>query len=298
MGIEEVIWTIQNLPNDWRNFLDIFLVAAIFFGALQLVRGTRAATVLRGIAIMLLVMWALSTLLNLQAFSFLLQTILTAMLIAVPVIFQDELRRWLDRVGRIGLVDIVSQIGQERQSALITELRDAVRILSKQQHGALIVIERDTGLAEYIDTGVYIDAATNSHLLLTLFYPKTTLHDGAVIIRGDRIVAAACTMPVSNRRNMPDPRMGLRHRAGLGISEVSDAIVIIVSEESGKISVVSEGRFIRGIDADRLAIILNEFIKMEARTGLPYWLTRLINSLPTLRKRKQESSDERKRRVA
>lgn len=295
MGIEEVIWTIQNLPSDWRNFLDIFLVATIFFAALQLVRGTRAATVLRGIAIVLLIMWALSTILNLQAFSFLLEAILTATLIAVPVIFQDELRLWLDRVGRIGLVDVVSQIGEERQSALITELRDATRMMSKQRHGALIVIERDTGLAEYVNTGVRIDSLTDSQLIQTIFYPKTTLHDGAMIIRGDSIVAAACTMPVSNRRNMPDPTMGLRHRAGLGISEVSDAIVIIVSEESGHISVVSEGRFIRGIDADRLAIILNEFIKMEPQFILPPWLMKLKEQIPALRKRKD---DDRKRRVA
>ncbi len=298
MGIEEVIWTIQNISSDWRNFLDIFLVAAVFFGALQLVKGTRAATVLRGIAISLLIMWALSTLLNLQAFSFLLQTVLTATLVAVPVIFQDELRRWLDRVGRIGLVDIVSQIGEERQAALITELRDAARAMSRLKHGALIVIERDTGLAEYINTGVEINARPENQLIQTIFFPKTSLHDGAMIIRGDKIVAVACTLPVSNRRNMPDPTMGLRHRAGLGISEVSDAIVIIVSEESGKISVVSEGRFIRGIDADRLAIILNEFIKMENQRGVPSWFSSVISSLPVLGKRKADKTDERKQRVA
>jgi len=295
LGLQEILWTIQNIPGDWRNLVDILLVAVIFFAALQLARGTRAATLLRGIALVLVAVWGLSTVLRLQAFSFLLSRLLTATFIALPVIFQEEIRRWLDRIGRFGLLDVMGNLGEERQQNLIDELCDAVRILSRSRHGALIAVERDIGLQEYIDSGVAMDALITSQLLQTAFYPKTALHDGAVIIRGDRAVAAACTLPVSSRRNMPDRSMGLRHRAGLGLSEVSDAIVVIVSEETGYISIVTGGRFIRGIDADRLASNLSEFIKSEKSTGLLYRIREIRDQFMN---KKDPSSDDRPRRVA
>src|SRR5690606_3386024 len=137
---------------------------------------------------------------------------------------------------------------------------------SRRRHGALIVMERETGLQEYIESGVPVDSAVTSELLQTIFFPNTALHDGAVIIRRDRIVAAACTLPISTARHLPDRQMGLRHRAALGISEVSDAVAIVVSEETGRISVVVGGRFIRGIDAERLAMILGEYIRQREVT--------------------------------
>lgn len=276
MGLREIFWSIQNLVGNWRNVLDVLLVAAIFFAVLQLVRGTRAATLLRGIALALLLLWSLSFLLNLQAFSWLLSRALTALLIALPVIFQEELRRWLDRLGRV-----IPIIGQEsvpvsERDNLIQQISDSVRYMSRRRHGALIVLERETGLEEYVESGVRLDSTATSELIQTIFFPKTPLHDGAVIVRGARIVAAACTLPISTVRHMPDRQMGLRHRASLGISEVSDAVAIIVSEETGRISVVVGGRFIRGIDAERLAMILGEYIRERSSGGrLLAWLQQL-----------------------
>ena len=276
MGLQEILWTLQSLPRSWQNILDVLVVAMVFFAVLQLVRRTRAATLLRGIAIVLIIVWLLSTVLNLLAFSWLLSRILTALAIALPVIFQDELRRWLDQVGRF-----IPQLGEESMppsahERQIGQICDAVRMLSRRRHGALIVLERETGLQEYIDSGVPVQALVTSELLQTIFFPNTALHDGAVIIRDDQIAAAACTLPISTARRLPDRHMGLRHRAALGISEVSDAVTVVVSEETGRISVVVGGRFIRGIDAERLAMILGEYIiKRHAPSRLSNWLHQL-----------------------
>lgn len=276
MVIRDFLWSIQNLLGSWLNVLDVLLVASIFFVILQLVRGTRAATLLRGMAVALLLLWSLSFLLNLRAFSWLLSRTLTAFSIALPVIFQDELRRWFDRLGR-SLPFMSRQIvpPDERQQ-LINSIADAVRYMSRRRHGALLVMERETGLQEYIESGVALDAKVTSELIQTIFFPNTALHDGAAIIRGDRLIAAACTLPISTARHMPDRQMGLRHRASLGISEVSDAVTIVVSEETGRISVVVGGRFIRGIDAERLAMILGEYIR-QRETGRRFtsWLQQL-----------------------
>lgn len=275
MGLQEILWTIESLPSSWQNVLDILLVSGVFFMILVLVRGTRAATLLRGIAIVIVMVWALSTVLNLQAFSWLLSRTLTALAIALPVIFQDELRRWLDRVGRFSPLSSQGTLSERETSQLIAEVCEAVRLLSRRRHGALIVLERDTGLNEYVESGVPLDAVITSALLQTAFFPNTALHDGAVIVRGGRAVAAACTLPISTTRRMPDPQMGLRHRAALGISEVSDAVAVIVSEETGRISVVVGGNFIRNIDADRLAMILGQYIRQRQSSRLETWFARL-----------------------
>lgn len=266
MVLPELLWSIQNLFSSWLNVLDVLLVAGVFFLILQVVRGTRAATLLRGFAVALLLLWALSFLLNLRAFSWLLSRTLTLATIALPVIFQDELRRWFDRLGRSLPLLGRHTVPPDRREQLINNIADAVRFMSRRRHGALIVMERETGLQEYIESGVPLNAAVTSELIQTIFFPNTALHDGAVIIRGDRIVAAACTLPISTARHLPDRQMGLRHRASLGISEVSDAVAIVVSEETGRISVVVGGRFIRGIDAERLAMILGEYIRQREDT--------------------------------
>jgi len=275
MGLQEILWTLESLPGSWQNVLDILLVASVFFLILLLVRGTRAATLLRGIAIVIVLVWGLSALLNLQAFSWLLSRTLTALVVAVPVIFQDELRRWLDRVGRFMPLVAAGTLPQDVTDEMIAEIVDAVRLLARRRHGALIVLERDTGLSDYVESGVKLNAEVTSALLQTTFFPNTALHDGAVIIRGGRLAAAACTMPISAARRLPDRQMGLRHRAALGISEVSDSVAVIVSEETGRISIVVSGRFIRGIDADRLAIILGEYIHARRISRLENWLRQL-----------------------
>lgn len=261
MGLQEVLWTIANLPRSWQNILDVLLVAIVFFLILQMVRGTRAATLLRGITMLLIVLWALSAVLNLRAFSWLFSKTLTALVVAVPVIFQEELRHWLDRLGRFAPLVGEESVGETEREHLLSEICDATRFLSRRRHGALIVLERETGLQEYVDTGVAMDSVVSSALLQTTFFPNTALHDGAVILRKDRIVAGACTLPISTARHLPDQRMGLRHRAALGISEVSDAVTVVISEETGNISVVVGGRFIQRIDVERLRMILGEYIR-------------------------------------
>ncbi|NDJ36530.1 MAG: TIGR00159 family protein [Chloroflexi bacterium] len=274
----------QNLLREWQNVLDVLLVASIFFLLFVLVRGTRAATLLRGIALVLVLVYSLSALLDLQAFSFLLSRTLTALAVALPVIFQDELRRWLDQVGRFGLFNLDTLGSDTKVSELITEVSDASRILSQQRHGALIVFERSTGLQEFIESGTRVDATITSVLLQTIFFPKTALHDGAVIIRGDQIAAAGCTLPVSSSRRMPDRRMGLRHRAALGMSEVSDAVIVVISEETGRISVVVGGRFVRrGIDSDSLPMVLGQYIKAEQRSRLSSWFNQMRQITRNLR---------------
>ncbi len=275
MGLQEILWAIQNLPRSWQNILDVLLVALVFFLILQLVRGTRAATLLRGIGIMLVLVWSLSFLLNLQAFSWLLSRTLTALAVALPVIFQEELRRWLDRLGRVLPLPGELRTLQVGQNPLIEEISDAVRYLSRRRHGALIVLERETGLQEYIESGVALDALVSSELLQTTFFPNTALHDGAAIIRGARLIAGACTLPISSARHLPDRQMGLRHRAALGITEISDAIAVVVSEETGRIAVVVGGRFIRNIDAERLAMILAEYLQPRHSSRLAAWLDSL-----------------------
>jgi diadenylate cyclase len=268
VGLREILWALENLPGSWQNVLDVLLVTLVFFLILQLVRGTRAATLLRGIGIVLVFVWLLSFIFELQAFSWLLSRTLTALAVALPVIFQEELRRWLDRVGRMIPLPGADGHPVEHHEGVIEEISDAARYMSRRRHGALIVLERETGLQEYIESGVEIDAVVSSELLQTIFFPNTALHDGAAIIRGDRIIAAACTLPISSARNLPDRQMGLRHRASLGITEISDAVAVVISEETGRISVVVGGRFIRGIDAERLAMILGEYLPEKQTSRL------------------------------
>lgn len=274
MGLQELLWTIQTFPGTWQNILDVLLVALVFFMILQGVRGTRAATVLRGIALVLVMVWALSVIFNLQAFSWLLSRTLGALAIALPVIFQEELRRWLDSLGRI--IQQGSRPDELQRDDVIGQTVDAVGYLSRRRHGALIVFERETGLQEYMATGTRLDAAASSELLQTIFFPNTALHDGAVILRGETIVAAACTLPISTARRLPDRSMGLRHRAALGISEVSDALCIVVSEETGRISLVVAGQFIRGLDIERLKLILGEYLDRRQPLRLIDWLRNRI----------------------
>ena len=254
---------------QWTDAVDILLVALAFFLLLTLLRGTRAVQLVRGLIILILLGSLLtSTFLRLAALSWLLRNTLPVLLFSIPVIFQPELRRALERLG-----GVISTGGRwwGRQESVIEPVVVACQRLSERRHGALIVLERETGLQEYIDTGVPIEARVTPELLLTLFYIGTPLHDGAVIIRGTRVAAAACILPLSSGGTLADRRMGLRHRAALGISEVSDAVAVVVSEETGQISVAHNGRMIRRLDAQRLAAILHAF--QQPRRPTPFWLS-------------------------
>jgi diadenylate cyclase len=278
--LNNILFIFQRL--DWLSVLDILLVTLIFFALLYFLRDTQAMVLLRGMIFIIVALVLLTTLVELPAFSWLIQSILPALLLAIPVIFAPEIRRALERVGRAGTVTFIPSASQtaneEMQKALHAVVAAAAR-LSARQHGALIVMQRLDSLEQYIETGVQMRAHVTPELLLQIFYPDTPLHDGAVIVAQGRVVAAACVMPLSASgilNRSPERQMGLRHRAALGISEVSDAISVVVSEQSGSISIAHAGRMIRRIDPERLENILIAFFRPEAITPQRVWLKRFF----------------------
>ncbi len=262
--MSDILWAFTRL--DWLSIIDILLVASIFYLLLRIIRGTRAVQLLRGIIILVMLTSLLTNVLKLRAFSFLIRNSIPALLVAIPVIFQPEIRRALEHLGRAWL------LRQEATSGLVIEqISRACARLSELHYGALIVIERETGLEEYLDTGVRVDGTLSAELLLTIFSPGTVLHDGAVIVRGDRILAAACILPISDEIAM-DPSLGLRHRAAVGITEESDAISVVVSEETGIISLAEGGTLVRHLDEKRLKEGLLSFYKPQPRRAFPRFL--------------------------
>lgn len=246
---------------NWGSIIDLILVTLIFFGILLLLRDTQAMVLLRGILLLVVLVSLLNSLEVLPAFSWLVQTTLPALVLAIPVIFAPEIRRALERLGSAGFLRFNGKAPTDSQSMITAVVNASVR-LSDRKHGALIVIQRLNQLDEYVNTGVRMDARLTPELLLQIFFPNTPLHDGAAIILGNHVLAAACVMPLSASgvlTRSPERQMGLRHRAALGISEVSDAIVVVVSEETGFISIVHGGRMIRRLDRERLENILLAF---------------------------------------
>jgi len=235
---------------DAIDFLDVFLIAAIIYGAFLLVKGTAAMALLRGAAAILVAVVILARVLNLEVIDFLIRNSLTGLIIAIPIIFQPEIRRALERVGRTGF-RIWAQPGIA--DFIDTIVKSAMQ-LAVQRHGALIVLERETGLENHVETGVAIDSEPSSELFGGIFYPNSPLHDGAVILREGRVAAAGCTLPLSETR-LPG-EMGLRHRAGLGVTEGTDAISIMVSEETGMVALASDGRMYTRLDEARLRELL------------------------------------------
>lgn len=249
---------------DFRALLDILLVAFIFYMLLLLLKDTVAMTLMRGIAILVAFTFVLGNALQLTVLSWLLRASFTALLVAIPIIFQPELRRALERIGRTSLREAV---GVAPADGLLDTLARACRRLSERRYGALIILERETGLQEYVDTGIRVDGSTSSELLMTIFFPNSPLHDGATVIRDGRIVAASCVLPLSEEI----PRhtgLGTRHRAAVGVTEKSDAISLVVSEESGEISLASNGRIIRNLDEPRLKRLLTHLFGAEGRRPL------------------------------
>jgi diadenylate cyclase len=274
---------------NWLSVLDILLVTLIFFLLLYSLRDTQAMVLLRGVIFIVVALVLLTTLVELPAFSWLVQNTLPALLLAIPVIFAPEIRRALERLGRAGtFIPAANKTPYEETQKVIRAVVEASARLSARQHGALIVMQRKDSLEEYIETGVQMRAHATPELLLQIFYPDTPLHDGAVIIADGRIVAAACVMPLSASgvlNKTPERQMGLRHRAALGISEVSDAVSVVVSEQSGSISISHAGRMIRRIEPERLENILTAFFRPDATTPQHIWFKRFF---PYLFKRKDE----------
>jgi diadenylate cyclase len=243
--IEQIAYYLDRFSRAPLNTaLDILLVALTIFAVLLLVRGTRAVPLLRGLIALALLFLVLASFVELPAFGWLVSNTLPALLLAFPVIFQPELRRALEQLGRAGRY--VRLFRRQERSPLVEAMATACLRLSQRRHGALLVIEQDP--------------EPSPELFLTIFNKTTELHDGAVIVRGEKLAAAACVMPLSTR-SLSDRQMGLRHRAALGISEVSDAVVVIVSEETGQISIAHNGRIIPQREPAQLAVALQSFIQ-------------------------------------
>ncbi len=268
---------------NWLSAVDILLVAFILFALLYMLRDTQAMALLRGVLLLVVFILFLTSLLNLPAFSWLINTTLPALLLAIPVIFAPEIRRALEKIGRAGAINPASGKNAEHQLiAMVHALTSASARLSARQHGALIILQRLDNLTEYIESGVRMDSEITPELLLQIFYPNTPLHDGAVIIAYFRIASASSIMPLSSSgvlANSPEREMGLRHRAALGISEKSDALALVISEENGDISVAQSGRIIRQLSIEKLEKIIFAFYRP---TGLTKSVSVLGRYLPFL----------------
>ena len=278
--IENLTFVFERL--DPFGILDVLLVTAIFFIILRWLRDTQALVLLRGVLLVIALISLLTSLEVLPAFSWLMRTTLPALLFVIPVIFAPEIRRALERLGRAGAIldggrGTASTEIQDTISAVVS----ATSRLSDRRHGALIVLQRNDNLEEYIDSGVRMDSDVSPELLLQIFYPNTPLHDGAVIIVGSKLVSASSVLPLSASgvlSKSPERQMGLRHRAALGISEVSDAVAVVVSEEIGSISVVNAGRMIRRLDAERLENILRALYRpSQPASGITGFFKRFFN---------------------
>lgn len=262
-------WGIINFLSDnlsikgpWdlvKTIVDISIVSYVIYKMTKLVRETRAWQLIKGI-LFILIASKLSEILGLRTIAFILKMIIQYLAIALVVLFQPELRRGLEQIGRSRFRNFFSFEDEGytiKIKSYIEEIIKSVVEMSKTFTGALIVIERETKIGEIIKSGIQLDSNVTSELLINIFTPNTPLHDGAVVIRGDKIKAAACFLPLTENPNL-SKELGTRHRAALGISEVSDAIVVVVSEESGKISVALNGGLTRNLTSDTLRKALSK----------------------------------------
>lgn len=251
----------------WNRILihvvDILVVAALIYQVLKLVQGTRAVQVLRGLVTLSLLTFLEERFFRLPVLSWILHTFWLAWAVILAVVFQPELRSLLAQLGsqKLGRILLPPALG------FVDEIVAALREASKARTGMLIVLEQETGLRNYIETGTILNAEVSSDLLLTIFHPRTLLHDGAAILREDRLLAAGCVLPLSNDPSL-EKVMGTRHRAALGVSELSDAVVIVVSEETGTVSVCREGRVERDLDLEELGHKLRDMYRSLGERGL------------------------------
>lgn len=258
---------IDGISLVWRLYLvhlvDILLVAFIFYHILLMIRGTRSAQVLTGVLILALATFFVQRVLRLPTLSWILQTFWLAWVVVLAVVFQPELRAMLAQLGthRVGRLLMSAEFG------FINEIIAALKEASETRTGMLLVLERETGLRNFIETGTTINGEVSRDLLLTIFHPRTLLHDGAAIVRDDRILAAACVLPLSSDPSL-QRILGTRHRAAIGISEISDAVVLVVSEETGTVSVARDGKLDRNVDLDQLRGQLVDLYRSQRHKGL------------------------------
>jgi diadenylate cyclase len=262
---EQILAATSHLHLGWRDIIDILIVTYIFYRAILIIKGTRAEQLVKGLVI-LLIAWAGSGILGLRTFNWLLQGLMTVGLIAIPIIFQPELRKALEQLGRGKLFQSPLYEFEDNDSfGVLDELFKAIPVLIKKRIGALIVLERETGLKDIMETGIKIEGIVTAELLINIFMPRSPLHDGAVIIRDNVLAAAGCFLPFTENPNL-SKELGARHRAAIGITEVSDAVTVIISEETGVISLAHNGRLTRYLDEKTLrSTLLNYYFKTKKR---------------------------------
>ena len=248
MHFWESVWRFITLMR-LSDFIDISIVAFALFKGVKLVRETRAQQLVKAVVILLLILWG-STLFRLHTITYILENVMQVGFIALIIIFQPELRRLLEKVGRSKIGNIFTS-APENVDHMVEELAEAATYLSAHKIGALIVLERGTKIGEIVTTGTRLSADISAALLINIFIPNTPLHDGAVVIQDGRISAASCLLPLTQNDSL-SRELGTRHRAALGMTEVSDSIVVVVSEETGKISVARDGDMVRNLTGDTL----------------------------------------------
>ena len=257
---------------DYLNdVLDIVVVTYVIYKLMMIVRGTKAVQLIKGISI-ILVSWFLSGFFGLKTLQFLLNQVITYGLLGIIIIFQPELRRGLEHLGRTS--NLFARAGtsdEEQQRQMIEAIVSSAQYMSKRRIGALIAIERDTGLNEYVETGIRMDSYITSQLVINLFIPNTPLHDGAMIIQDGKIAAAACYLPLSESPHI-DKALGTRHRAAIGVSEVTDSVTLTVSEETGAVSLAIAGRLYRELDEEALRHkLIQELVIEEKEATLSFF---------------------------
>jgi diadenylate cyclase len=268
--IQELIDAVlQGRAFGWNNVVDIAIVAVFVYYVLILIRGTRAVQLLLGVLV-LVVIYGIAVQFRLTLTALALQALSVAALVALPVIFQPELRRALGQLGRLGALDrLIAPTSEEQVDMVVDEIVRGALLVQQQRNGALVVIERSTGLQDYSETGVPVNGKLTAELLASIFMTRSPLHDGAVIVRGAQIVAAACLLPLDETPERIAHRYGMRHRAALSISAQSDAVVVVASEESGTLSVASNGRIIGNLDEERLRRVLSSLLRSRIQP-LPF----------------------------
>lgn len=252
--------------GDPRSVIDVLVVAVIVYWVLWVAQGTRATQLIRGIVILLALIWILATAFDLTTLNWVLRQLWPVLAIGIPIIFQPELRRALEQLGHTGAWLPHFSSGEDTvQERMVDEMVRAAAQLARHRYGALMVIERDTGLQDYAERGVPIDAFLTRQLLINIFYPNSPLHDAAVLIRGDRVVAASVVLPLTDNISATG-QLGTRHRAAIGVTEESDALAVVVSEETGQIAVAHNGRLIRNLDQERLRRVLRSLLRLDRPT--------------------------------
>ncbi len=259
--VQMFFWNLLHRPSV-VDYIDIAIIAVILYQLVLLTRRTRAIQVLKGVAVVVVATY-LSDVIGLKTLSWLMHGILNNSAIAMLVLFQPELRRALEQLGRGTKINQHRSAAKDEGQRTVDEIRRCMLHLAKRRVGALIVIEGKTGLQDVMETGTQLDAEISAALLENIFEPNTPLHDGAVILRGERVASAACVLTLSDS-NAISSSLGTRHRAGLGISETTDATVLIVSEETGIISMARGGRLTRHLDEESLEKILTGIYHRES----------------------------------